>query len=131
MVHYPNDYKFGLEKQQAIFPILQKHFGNDLRETTERYAKYDFVSPNAFFELKSRKNKKNAYPTTLLTCNKVLEIKEDQEQYFIFNFTDELCYIKYDKDLFDTFEKKPYSRLNVDWDKKDYLFIPIDKLITI
>lgn len=129
MPHYQGDYLFGTKNQVNIFPILKQHFGDDLLMTPEQYAKYDFYTGSAYFELKTRKNRKAQYPTTLLTCNKILDC--DKDQYFIFHFTDELCYIKYEKTLFDTFQRKPYSRINLESDMKDYLFIPITELKSI
>lgn len=64
-----------------------------------------------------------------MTCNKVST--KDKELFFVFNFIDELCYIRYNEEVFSTFEKKPYSRINAEYDMKDYFFIPIENLITI
>ena len=108
---------------------MKAHFGDDLKETTEQYAKYDFYTDTAYFELKTRKVAKTHYPTTLLTCNKIQAC--NKEQYFIFSFTDDLCYIKYDKALFDTFQRNLYDRNNRAEDMVDYLFIPIGELKSI
>jgi len=124
--HYHADYLFGTANQKRVYPILKQHFGDDLKETVKQYCKYDFYNDNAFFELKTRKVSKTCYPTTLLTCNKIQDCSK--AQYFLFSFTDELCYIKYDKTLFDTFERKLYSRENKVADMMDYLFIPIGEL---
>jgi len=130
MVHFQKDYLYGVSQEAKILPILQDHFGKELNRNQERWGKYDFYTDTSIFELKSRTNRKNAYPTTLMTCNKVVNI-EDKELYFLFNFTDELAYIKYDPVLFDTFEKKNYSRINQSYDEKEYYFIPIQHLETI
>jgi hypothetical protein len=130
MVHFQKDYLYGIQQEATILPILQQHFGNTLARNKERWGKYDFYNENSIFELKSRKNKKCAYPTTLMTCNKVVNVDE-KDLYFIFNFTDELTCIKYDPILFDTFEKKNYSRINQCYDEKEYYFIPIHYLETI
>jgi hypothetical protein len=127
--HYEADFKFGTANQKKVYPILKTHFGEDLKETTEQYAKYDFYNDNAYFELKTRKVSKSCYPTTLLTCNKIQDC--NKEQYFIFSFTDELCFIKYDKELFSTFQRNKYSRENKEEDMVDYLFIPIGELKSI
>jgi hypothetical protein len=129
MVHFQQDYLEGTKKQEIIYPILKGKFGEELKASTDRWAKYDFYTDKSFFELKSRTNKKNKYPTTLMTCNKVIDT--EKEIYFLFNFVDELSYIKFDTKLFSTFERKPYSRINAEFDKKDYYFIPIEHLQTI
>jgi hypothetical protein len=130
MVNFENDYLYGIQKQKEILPILRDHFGNDLKETVGRWKKYDFYSDKSIFELKSRKNTKTQYPTTLLTCNKVVSVS-GKDLIFLFNFTDQLCYIKYDPDLFSTFEKRLFSRINESFDEKDYFYIPIERLTTI
>jgi hypothetical protein len=129
MVHFQQDYIYGTQQEAKILPILQQHFGTTLERNTERWGKFDFYNDTSIFELKSRKNRKNAYPTTLMTCNKVVDNNKDI--IFLFNFLDELSYIKYDPKLFETFEKKPFSRINQSYDEKDYYFIPIQHLETI
>jgi len=130
MVNFENDYLYGIQKQKEILPILRDHFGNDLKETVGRWKKYDFYSDKSIFELKSRKNRKAQYPTTLLTCNKVVS-ESGKDLIFLFNFTDQLCYIKYDPDLFSTFERRLFSRINESFDEKDYFYIPIERLTMI
>lgn len=128
MVNFEKDYLEGKKKQNIILPYLETYFG-DITQTEDRYEKFDFYNQKNIFELKSRTNKKHQYPTTLMTCNKVIDT--EKEIIFLFYFTDELCYIKYDPTLFSTFEKKMYSRINAEYDMKDYFFIPIEQLITI
>ncbi len=130
MVNFEKDYLYGVQKQKEILSILRDHFGNDLKETIGRWKKYDFYSDKSIFELKSRKNTKTRYPTTLLTCNKVVS-ESGKDLIFLFNFTDELCYIKYDEKVFSTFERRLFSRINESFDEKDYFYIPIERLTTI
>jgi len=130
MVNFENDYLYGIQKQKEILPILRDYFGKDLEETVGRWKKYDFYSDKSIFELKSRKNTKARYPTTLLTCNKVVSVS-GKDLIFLFNFTDQLCYIKYDPDLFSTFERRLFSRINESFDEKDYFYIPIERLTMI
>lgn len=130
--HYQKDYLFGIQEQKNIFDTIKEYFQSQtFRETTEKYSKYDFEDDTHIFELKSRKCKKNTYPTTLLTCNKI--IKSSKEQIFIFNFTDEICYLKYDEKIFNTFDKKPYSRkyFETETDMLEYYFIPLENLTTL
>ena len=91
MVNFENDYLYGIQKQIEILPILRDYFGKDLEETVGRWKKYDFYNDKSIFELKSRKNTKTLYPTTLLTCNKVVSVS-GKDLIFLFNFTDQLCY---------------------------------------
>ena len=129
-ITYPKDYEYGKQKEEDIYPLLKTFFNSPaLERTPQRYCKYDFEDRDATYEVKSRKCNKHTYPTTLLTLNKIINTTKDQ--YFIFNFTDEICYIKYDKAVFDTFECKPYSRINQADDMTDYLFIPLANLTTL
>jgi hypothetical protein len=130
MPFYPKDYDFGIQQEIKILPILREKFGQTIVPKEDRFSRYDYYNEQAIFELKSRTNAKNKYPTTLLTCNKVVE-GIDKDKYFLFNFTDQLCFIKYDSELFSTFEKKPFSRNFRKEDEKDYFYIPINFLETI
>ena len=80
--------------------------------------------------MKTRKNKKTAYLTTMITSNKSVMV-DGKKLIFIFNFTDELCYIPFDLDEFSNFEKKMFSRANLEHDEKEHYYIPIAKLTTI
>ena len=126
-MHFEKDYIFGVKNQDKIFPILKSYFGDDLKQTTGKYQKYDFQSPSVAIELKSRTCKYDLYPTTLLTCNKITNI--DKKLIFVFSFIDSLYCIEYDEELFNTFQKKQYSRTGLSFDYKMYYFIPIDHLI--
>ena len=129
MVHFENDYKEGTKAQNEIFPIIEDYFGNNIKQNPNQYDKYDYTNDDAEFEVKTRKNKKTAYSTTMLTCNKVVDT--DKEIVFIFNYTDEICWIQYDKELFDTFQKQMFSRAQIAEDEKMHYYIPINLLETI
>jgi len=127
MVNFENDYIFGFSKENEIIDILEHKFGKLIKNS--RYCKYDFENERYAIELKSRKCNYSFYPTTLLTCNKITNT--NKKLYFIFNFTDGIYYIKYREHIFNTFEKKKYSRVNKTYDEKDYYFIPIEYLRSI
>ncbi len=124
MVNFENDYLFGLDNENKIKDILENKFG-ELKKN-HRYSKYDFENDKYVIELKTRRICYNQYPTTLLTCNKVIETTK--KIYFIFNFTDGIYYIRYKEKLFNTFDKKMFSRINKSFDEKEYYFIPIQYL---
>ena len=131
MVHVEKDYQYGILKQKEVLPYLRQYFSADIQEQPNKWAKHDFSDSKALYELKSRSFKKNTFPTTLMTCNKVDVVNKDKTLYFLFNFTDELCFIQYDENEFSSFEKKPFSRINQASDMKDHYFIPIERLKTI
>jgi hypothetical protein len=130
MVHIQYDYIFGLEQQKLIIPILNQAFKSELQEYKEQFSKHDYYDNKRNYELKSRKNKMNDYPTTLLTANKIV-IEDEKKLYFIFNFTDKIAVIKYKKNKFDKYQKKMFSRINDKADEKEYYYIPIEDLIII
>jgi len=121
---------FGYNGEDEVLPIIKNFFKRNIYKTDDRYNKYDFKDDIYCYELKTRRNTYNYYPTTLISCDKITNNKI----ICLFKFTDGLYYIEYDKELFNTFEKKPYVRGNNQYYenvKKDYFFIPIEKLIKI
>lgn len=135
MVHYQDDFLKGTKAQHEIFPVVKKYFDEYdltgvLTENMGDNDKYDYECDDAVFEVKTRFDvDRNSYKTTLLTCNKVTET--NKAIIFIFNFTDEISWIQYDTELFNTFEKKPFSRANLKHDEKDHYYIPVHHLQTI
>lgn len=123
------DYKTGLNGEKEIINIINNYFNRIINKTTEKYCRYDFYDNKYKYELKTRNNTYNTYPTTIIAVDKVV----DNKLIFLFNFTDSIYYIKYNKELFDTFEKKMFVRQRADFNdiEKEYFFIPIEKLTLI
>jgi hypothetical protein len=122
-----NDLHFGLSKEQAVIDRLKSHFGDESILKTDKFCLYDAIGKDYKYEIKSRRNKKDAYPTTIIPCHKGIP-----DTIFIFNFTDQLCYIKYDAELFNSFHKKMVyaDRYNATPPSLHFL-IPINFLIDI
>jgi hypothetical protein len=129
MVHWKQSYNFGKQKEEVVLPIIKNYFEKDITSSKERYAKYDFFDDEAYYELKSRTNTKNCYPTTMITKNKVESCDKDLK--LLFNFRDCLAYIKYDEEQFKHYSTEQFSRLGADWDEKPHLYIPVDHLTVI
>jgi len=134
-----NDLKFGMEKEVTVLAQLSQHFieygkiTNTKELYKDPYYKYDFEAEDGTsFELKSRRNAKNGYPTTFLPVDKISR-NAPHKQVYIFSFTDRLCKIEYNEDVWDNFEKREiqiyrYGRI----DKPTLQFcIPIKLLIDI
>jgi hypothetical protein len=124
--NYKDELQTGLKMQEIVLPIINNYFNRDIKPTQGRYNKYDYIDDKYSYELKSRTNEYNKYPTTLIGLDKI-----GPNTIFLFYFTDGLYYIEYDKQLFDTFEIKDFVR-NVRYGKidkpKKYIYIPIISL---
>ena len=128
---FKQDYKTGKEAEEIILPIIKTYFNKDIKPTLKKNDKYDFYSDDGYFyELKNRNNKYNTFNTTLIGINKIT----NNNIIFLFKFIDGLYFIKYNKKLFDTFEKNLFirnKRIDFKDQIKEYLFIPISELIKI
>lgn len=124
------DIILGKKKEIEILPIIKQYFKRDILKSNERFDKYDFYDNEYKYELKNRLNYYSSFNTTLLGYDKILNCN----QIFLFNFYDGLYYIKYNEQLFNTFDKKLFvrtNRTNLNCKKKDYIYIPIKWLIKI
>jgi hypothetical protein len=127
-----NDVKFGADNEIKVIDILrQKWCEEQIEKTSNKYCKYDFESEKTIWELKSRRNTKNKYPTTIIPEHKLIDNPKDY--YFVFYFTDVCSYIKYDKELFDTFKRNQIRcwRKGGNPNPVLHIEIPINKLIDI
>jgi hypothetical protein len=94
--------------------ILQLYLDTKL-ERKGGYAVFDFENPSktVFVELKSRRIKHDTYDTAIIGLNKIAfcELVSDVEYWIAFCYTDGVYIIKYDKELFDTFDvRRDYVR---------------------
>jgi hypothetical protein len=128
---FDQEYKKAIESEKEVLPIIRDYFKRDIKATKERYSKFDYYDLEYKYELKTRTNKYNSFPTTIIETNKIIE---NLKIIFLFRFTDGLYFIEYEKELFNTFEKQLYIRNYPTIQtpiKKEHIFIPIDKLIKI
>ena len=123
------DYSSGLRHQLALLPKLQTFFNDDVIITTDKFNKYDYEGKTASYELKARNNEYKTYPTTCIAQDKINPL-HPKRQVYVFHFTDGTYFIEYEKDLFASFEVKPFRRwrTGVHDKEKPYVYIPIDKL---
>ena len=88
------DYKKGIENENKVLEYLNKDNINKF-EKCKKNCEFDFFNDEYYLELKSRSNKYNQYPTTMVGYNKILKAEQDQSKKykFLFLFTDGLyCY---------------------------------------
>jgi len=109
-----NDLTYGMKREEEVFPLIQHNWKDEVNILNTKirfkneYHKYDFESDGgSIWEVKSRRNKKNAYPTTIIPFHKTMTT--EKPYYFVFNFTDKCCYIEYDAEKFKTFSTRMIS----------------------
>lgn len=93
------DLAFGLPKEDPVLEKLRRHFEEEIAKSTYQYCPHDGFSKTTEYEIKSRRNRYNQYPTTIVPVSKVRDMKRDR-LVFVFNFYDGLYYSEYDKDRF-------------------------------
>lgn len=93
-----NDLDFGLKKEISEIEKIRNKFSNRLKPTNNFFV-FDYVSPECYVELKSRRNKLNTYPDTMVGKNKMDYAETtDRPVYFVFSFIDGTYYWKYNKE---------------------------------
>lgn len=127
-IFYPADYQFGTSQEDLVLPRLREFFNRDIKKSEDKYSKSDFYDDEYLYEMKSRTNAYSKYPTTMITADKIVN---DKKLIFLFNFTDGLYYIEYNKDKFSKYEQKLFSRANVSWNEKLHIYINIEDLTKI
>ena len=128
-----NQEQFGDINETSFYNILKQNGINNIIRT-DKYTPYDFkIKLNnkiVYIELKTRTISKDQYDTTILAKNKIDFFndipKKNKIFYAIFGFiTDikemEYYFIKYDKDLFNTYKNQVIFN-------KDHYEIPITDL---
>jgi hypothetical protein len=128
MVHFEKCYKMGKKGESEILPILKEYFKRDIQEYPEKFSKYDFFDDIYEYECKTRRNTINRYDTTMITSNK---LRDDKPLILLFNYTDCIGYIEYNKDKFNKYQKEMFSRAGISEDEKNHVYIPISDLIII
>ena len=89
-----NDLNFGLAKENEVLEKIKTFFQDDIRNTKElyndKYCKWDYEgSTGTKYEVKSRRNTKGKYPTTIIPCHKF--INNTNKYICLFNFIDGCC----------------------------------------
>lgn len=107
-----DDLNFGLNSEKIHKTTLETFFGCGLKKTgTYDPMDYTDEAQTIFVEMKTRRINHNQYPTALIGKNKVdFCAKSDATCYFFYVYRDGMFYIKYDKELFDTFACEDFER---------------------
>ena len=127
-----NEYNKGKLTEEKVKPLIMEYWKNkyNIKQSKNTFEKFDFFDTinKTVFELKGRFNSKLKYSTTMINIDKV---NNNNKTIFLFNFIDELCYIEYNEELFNKFEKKNFCRGRAGDTDKLMFYIPITELITI
>lgn len=127
-----NDIQFGIASEAVVLKRIEKHFGEVIIKSKHKFAKYDGKSETKNYEIKTRRNTMRAYPSTIITSNKI-EGAIDGGVVFTFQFVDCLCYIVYNEKDFHNFKRKEitYYRNGTEPKPVNHIEIPIEQLIEI
>ena len=122
------DLEFGLSNEEILFDKL-KVFDNTIKKTN-KMCFCDYEGENTLIELKTRRNTKDKYPTTMIGLNKITKfLKSNKKGYCVFNFTDGIYYYEVDNETLkkcNTGRGGRNDRGRAEY--KDYCFIPIELL---
>jgi hypothetical protein len=124
------DYKFGEEGEFKVIPFLEKYY-NETITRHSRYAKTDCSNETKHFEIKTRTNSLTAFSTTLMPVHKI--IKTNKQIIFVFNFSDCIAIINYNKELFKPWIA-PFNRntkIEIGRPAENYFHIPVENLTII
>lgn len=106
------DMNFGLKSEEKNKATLEHFFGCGLKKTgTYDPMDYTDETQTIFIEMKTRRIKHDQYPTALIGKNKVDFCKTSNATcYFVYVYLDGMFYVKYDPELFATFECADFER---------------------
>jgi len=92
-----SEYQYGLRMEKIHHPIFNNIFNKKFIDT-DKWCEYDFYKDDVYIELKSRKCKKDTFPTTIIGMSKIEKYKEilrkkpDCKIYIFINFLGDLHY---------------------------------------
>jgi len=113
------EHNLGIKTEQELMPLIYKFFKDNKFYKLNRYNAFDLYNHllELYIEIKGRNIESKKYNTTFIPNKKIQILKqmlkknENLTFYFIFKFTDAIKYIKYNADIFKTFNiKKTYLR---------------------
>jgi len=126
---YTADYKFGIESEDSCLPRLSKFLNTNLTKLGSR-SPIDFESDTHLVELKTRRNTKDKYPTTMIGKNKIDKLLEsDKIGYIAFNFLNGLYGVKVTPELIKkccigSGGRRDRGRV----ERSVYCYVPVDQL---
>ena len=107
--------------ERTAFELIKNVYGGTVLKTKFKYTKFDFYNETYLFEVKNRQTYSFQYPTAIINKCK---IGIDRNMIFIFQYVDKIFYIRYEKELFDSFEIEFKKPLNYIITMDDVIHIP-------
>lgn len=107
MATQADDLIFGRGSEWNNKTIIEKYLAINLAPMGH-YDIFDFTNKDetVYVELKSRRVRHDAYPTAIIGANKVDACSDPNKTYwFAYAYTDGVYILKYDKELFDTYQR--------------------------
>lgn len=126
---FQQDHIYGKEQELGHYRTLKRYFGHTLKHNNDDLAPWDFEDCDTVIEMKSRHELSTEYRDTMIKTLKIDRAKtEDRDVYYIFNFIDRLCWIKYDEAQFSKYKVRLMKIKNREdytekWENRT--FIPI------
>jgi hypothetical protein len=121
---FNNRYNKGKEAEKLVLPIIRDYFKRDIVATTLKTDRYDYTCSNYKYELKTRSNVMDKYPTTMIGYDKL-----EENVILLFKFTDnKIAYIEYNEEQFKNYKVELFTKYTV---PKKHIYIPIDDLTLI
>ena len=109
----------GAIAERDSYHIIKNIFATgQLCKSKYKYSHFDFYDELFLYELKSRTIHSNKYNTAIINTSKLI----DRNLIIIFQYLDGYFYIRYDKNVFDTFER------NYQVNNQEVINIPIQYL---
>ena len=101
-----SDIVFGEKSEVSLMSRVEGLVGQPLaRQGGFNIMDYANMNKTVYVELKTRRIRHNAYPTAIIGKNKINFCSDpSKEYYFVFSYLDGVFYIKFDAELFASFE---------------------------
>ena len=123
-----------MNSEILLLPHIKKILNDDtIYNSKNKYSVFDYYSKKLIkCELKTRNLYSYSHKTTMISQHKIYHCNNPKCQYyFFFEFKDCLKYIKYEKEIFDKYEKKIGGRCDRGKEEySQYVYIPISECET-
>ena len=65
------DYNFGKDEENKLYNVIKDIFDDNLKQTINKFNRFDFISDKFKIEMKSRNINHNLYPDVFISYNKI------------------------------------------------------------